>query len=858
MTTCSPYACGPVAINCGLDLVTYWVPKHLLRSPRWSSTDAGGTLCLPGVSAATGHTLVHYLYTGTYQTLEAKGEDAMAPAHIELKQALLTFVLASAYELQDLESLAKEQIETYGSRMALVQVLGTVKEEFSKMTWCWFHEYLQVRADEQFELDFTIFKSKAFNESVGEGTLHRFMTSHLLERFSEELAHTLQRQGGYCLDKEKPDIVLEDVEDAAVKTHHRPCYHGGHQTGMCAASDDMSFEFPNVPCEGVDDVISLGNSVWDETDHSSSELEPMPPPEPQPEPVIEPEPTPTAEEKPAEEWDDWVAAAALVDKSKKKEKGVVEEEPPHPPPEPEAPPEPEPEPEPIQKLDEDDPRESAAFNISKKMKKSKRGALVPDLASPPPEMEPELPPMKEIEPPPLTAEDDMWLYRERPLAAMKKKKSGEVVEDPLPKTASKESGKSAKDVVEDLISLDDPPPVDEKEKKKSKISSMLSAFGGGTVKHTSKKETPTERRVRERRERKEREGQERINKENVVREEEQIAREAEESGAAKQARIEAEEVEAARVAEEEAEAARIAAEEAEAARLAAEEEIKRTEEEEEEEEEVASKSTGEWAASLWGSSKKKEPTKETKAREKREKEVKEENERLAQGEGDRLAAEEEARIAAGELEAARIAEEEAETAQIAAEEEERKKKEGEEAASKSTGRGLFGSRKKETTKARREREAKERLAQEVKEAEEAAEAAAAAAQAQRETEEAKAAEAALLAPVSSKEKKKTKKKKKGEVVMEEEPPAPLSLSPAPEDANADLFDMIKDTLENQLGQELGGDLKTEPIPETSSTLCPWLSSHILDGNRWRSCERCYTMLRGIADQLVEEKNPVLL
>jgi hypothetical protein len=84
------------------------------------------------VSAAIGHTLVHYLYTGTYQTLEATVEGAVATAHINLKQALLTIVLASAYEIQSLERLVKEQIEIYGGRMSFVQVLDTVKEEFPK------------------------------------------------------------------------------------------------------------------------------------------------------------------------------------------------------------------------------------------------------------------------------------------------------------------------------------------------------------------------------------------------------------------------------------------------------------------------------------------------------------------------------------------------------------------------------------------------------------------------------------------------------------------------------------------------------------------------------------------------------
>jgi hypothetical protein len=63
------------------------------------------------VSAATGHLLVHYLYTGIYQTLETKREDATTTAPVEFKQALLTFVLASTYDLPDLQRLAQKQIE---------------------------------------------------------------------------------------------------------------------------------------------------------------------------------------------------------------------------------------------------------------------------------------------------------------------------------------------------------------------------------------------------------------------------------------------------------------------------------------------------------------------------------------------------------------------------------------------------------------------------------------------------------------------------------------------------------------------------------------------------------------------------
>jgi hypothetical protein len=154
--------------------------------------------------------------------------------------------------LQDLEGLAKEQIEIYGSDMALVEILDTVRKEFSRMDSSWFHEYLQSRAQEQFDLDYTLFTSKAFIESLGKDTLYRFMTSHLLEIFSEKLTHTLHER--------KPVTALDEVESTDLGTHYYPCYPGGHETDRRTSSNGMSFEFPNAPRGDVDDVITLETS----------------------------------------------------------------------------------------------------------------------------------------------------------------------------------------------------------------------------------------------------------------------------------------------------------------------------------------------------------------------------------------------------------------------------------------------------------------------------------------------------------------------------------------------------------------------------------------------------------------------
>jgi hypothetical protein len=113
-----------------------------------------------------------------------------------------------------------------------------------------------------------------------------------------------------------------------------------------------------------------------------------------------------------DEVDPWGSAAFNI--SKKTKKSVVEEEPPPPPLGPEAAPKPDPVPEPEpEKMEEEDPWAftfGATKDKKKKKKKRKKRALISNSTSPPPEVEPEIPPMKEMESPP-TADDDIMVAR---------------------------------------------------------------------------------------------------------------------------------------------------------------------------------------------------------------------------------------------------------------------------------------------------------------------------------------------------------------------------------------------------------------------------------------------------------------
>lgn len=92
----------------------------------------------------------------------------------------------------------------------------------------------------KFSLDYKYSTRKVYMDSVGDGQLHRFMTGHLLEPFTEKLTHILQKWEGHCVNKERADAVFDGVEDTARQTHCFSRCHGRHPTGSRIESRKMS------------------------------------------------------------------------------------------------------------------------------------------------------------------------------------------------------------------------------------------------------------------------------------------------------------------------------------------------------------------------------------------------------------------------------------------------------------------------------------------------------------------------------------------------------------------------------------------------------------------------------------------
>ena len=84
----------------------YFVPYHLVVRYAWrtkihDSPLSEPSLYLPQIDEEIGHTVVHYTYTGQYQTLEPKGGSTKYKRHTQYCYSVLVCGIARKYGLRN-------------------------------------------------------------------------------------------------------------------------------------------------------------------------------------------------------------------------------------------------------------------------------------------------------------------------------------------------------------------------------------------------------------------------------------------------------------------------------------------------------------------------------------------------------------------------------------------------------------------------------------------------------------------------------------------------------------------------------------------------------------------------------------
>ncbi|RMJ01659.1 hypothetical protein CDV36_015646 [Fusarium kuroshium] len=124
------------------------INKHPEFSARFDELSPSEPLKLLDVPGRVGHTIVHFLFTGTYQALPTLPGDATGASKAKLVETLQVYFESIDLGLGDLASLAGQEIAGQCQGMSFASVIKLLDDEFSGFTGneTWLIEYLANRA----------------------------------------------------------------------------------------------------------------------------------------------------------------------------------------------------------------------------------------------------------------------------------------------------------------------------------------------------------------------------------------------------------------------------------------------------------------------------------------------------------------------------------------------------------------------------------------------------------------------------------------------------------------------------------------------------------------------------------------
>lgn len=143
-----------------------------------------------------GHTIIHWLYTGRYQTLPDPSLPSQGTARRELeyKRSVHVHCVASAYGLEELEWLAKQQIRLHEGCVDIYQNLAIAREVLpifkGRMDLSGgYLAYLREKLMFAFKIDRNFFKRDEFFECLGQvPELNKFVLKSVIELHSSEIS----------------------------------------------------------------------------------------------------------------------------------------------------------------------------------------------------------------------------------------------------------------------------------------------------------------------------------------------------------------------------------------------------------------------------------------------------------------------------------------------------------------------------------------------------------------------------------------------------------------------------------------------------------------------------------------------
>jgi hypothetical protein len=183
-----------VKLTIGPDKIVYYTPRHVLPSV-WGKDGLEKWFQLLDVDRETGHSLVHYLHNGAYETLEVTADTPLSATCAEFTRALFVYVMTTRYSgLKDLQRLAIKEMEDLGQRLDICDFLRAIKSHFKELqSSSWVHDYVSEKVKTAFAENPTLFKSKDFVKSM-DNAYEGFLMRCVIDSYDKRIVNMTETE----------------------------------------------------------------------------------------------------------------------------------------------------------------------------------------------------------------------------------------------------------------------------------------------------------------------------------------------------------------------------------------------------------------------------------------------------------------------------------------------------------------------------------------------------------------------------------------------------------------------------------------------------------------------------------------
>ena len=186
---------------------------------RLDGENVHGPIWLREVDEDVAHTLIHFLYTGQYQTLPLTSLPDEARVATEFKRSVLTYCAARVCVIEKLEELAKDKIEELSKGLSVFHLQGVTEEVASKLPRKndWFSTQMNKWIKEALAGDDTLLSEKRFLNAIGGSAIFdRAVVKCLVEMYREQKAKHSTGGGSKGSGEEGEEGEEEEEEEEEV------------------------------------------------------------------------------------------------------------------------------------------------------------------------------------------------------------------------------------------------------------------------------------------------------------------------------------------------------------------------------------------------------------------------------------------------------------------------------------------------------------------------------------------------------------------------------------------------------------------------------------------------------------------